>query len=56
MQSGRRGDLIVHIQVVIPEKLSADQRKHFEALRDLLPADNQPKDKSFLDKIRDFLG
>jgi len=56
VQSGRRGDLIVHIQLVTPEKLSSEQRKHFEALRDLLPADNQPKDKNFLDKIRDFLG
>ncbi|MBI1352741.1 MAG: molecular chaperone DnaJ [Acidobacteria bacterium] len=54
VNSGRRGDLIVHIKVVTPEKLTKEQRKHFEALRDLLPADHKPSEKGFLERFKEF--
>jgi len=54
VNSGRRGDLIVHVRVRTPEKLSSEQRKHFEALAELLPTDHEPKEKGFFDKVLDF--
>jgi molecular chaperone DnaJ len=50
-----RGDLYVHIEVRVPTKLSRDQKKLFEQLRDTLPTENEPKDKGLLDKLRDYL-
>jgi molecular chaperone DnaJ len=50
-----RGDLYVHIEVRIPTKLSRDQKKLFEQLRDTLPAENEPEDKGLFDKLRDYL-
>jgi molecular chaperone DnaJ len=53
--SGRgRGDLYVHIDVQVPKKLTKEQRRLFEQLRDLLPADNLPHQKSVFEKVRDF--
>ena len=54
VSGGRRGDLIVHIRVVTPEKLSREQREHFEALLDLLPADHQPNRRGFFDKVKEI--
>lgn len=54
VNSGRRGDLIVHVRVRTPEKLTSEQRKHFEALAELLPTDHEPKEKGFFDKVLDF--
>jgi molecular chaperone DnaJ len=52
-QSGR-GDLFVHVDVRVPTKLSREQRKLFEQLRDLLPAENEPEEKGLLDKVKDY--
>jgi molecular chaperone DnaJ len=52
--SGRRGDLIVHLRVVVPEKLTKQQRERFEELAKLLPVDHQPSEKGFIDKMKDF--
>jgi molecular chaperone DnaJ len=53
--SGRgRGDLYVHIDVQVPKKLTKEQRRLFEQLRDLLPADNVPHQKSVFEKVRHF--
>jgi molecular chaperone DnaJ len=49
-----RGDLLVHLDVRIPTRLTREQRKLFEQLRDTLPAENQPRDKSLLDKVKDY--
>jgi molecular chaperone DnaJ len=49
-----RGDLYVHIDVQVPKKLTKEQRRLFEQLRDLLPADNLPHQKSVFEKVRDF--
>jgi molecular chaperone DnaJ len=54
VQTHGRGDLFVNIDVKIPTKLSREQRKLFEQLRETLPADNEPHEKSLLDKVKDY--
>ena len=41
MNSGGYGDLIVHIEVQTPKKMTKEQRKLIEQLRDLLPEGGQ---------------
>jgi DnaJ-class molecular chaperone len=51
---GGNGDLIVHVNVIVPTKLSRDQRKLLEELAASLG------EKSYrhspLDRVRDWLG
>jgi molecular chaperone DnaJ len=54
VQGRGRGDLIVHIDVRTPTKLSRDQRQLLEQLRDTLPVDNAPHEKGLLDKVKDY--
>ena len=54
VQSGRRGDLVVHIKVVVPSKLTKEQRKYFESLLEVLPVDNSPTEKGIFDKVKDY--
>jgi molecular chaperone DnaJ len=54
LNSHARGDLIVHIEVRVPEKLTREQRKMFEQLRDALPAENEPKEKGLFEKVKDY--
>ena len=54
LRSGRRGDLVVHVKVVIPDKLTKAQRKLFEQLLEELPTDNAPMEKGVFEKVRDF--
>ena len=54
VNSGRRGDLIVHLRVATPTKLTREQKRLFEDLMDLLPADNQPTEKGVFEKVKDF--
>ncbi len=49
------GDLIVHIEVQTPRKLTKDQRKLVEQLKETLPEGGQPADKGILDKLKDYL-
>ncbi len=49
-----RGDLIFHIKVVVPAKLSREQRRLFEQLLEVLPADNRPSEKGLLDRVKDY--
>jgi molecular chaperone DnaJ len=56
VNSRARGDLYVHVDVQVPKKLSREQRKLFEELRNLLPTDNVPHEKSVFEKVRDFFG
>jgi len=44
----------VHISVKVPQKLTRDQRRLLEELRDVLPAENEPEEKSILDKVKDY--
>jgi molecular chaperone DnaJ len=50
-----RGDLYVHVEVKIPTRLTRDQRKLLEQLRDTLPVDNAPAEKSLFEKVKDYL-
>ena len=54
VNGGGRGDLYVHIGVKVPAKLTREQRKLFEQLRDTLPVENQPTEKSLLGKVKDY--
>ncbi|HZT31515.1 MAG TPA: molecular chaperone DnaJ [Bryobacteraceae bacterium] len=49
-----RGDLYVHVQVQIPTRLSREQRKLFEQLRETLPVENEPAEKGLFDKVKDY--
>jgi molecular chaperone DnaJ len=49
-----RGDLFVHIDINIPAKLTREQRKLFEQLKDTLPVENRPAEKSLLEKVKDY--
>src|SRR5262245_33281312 len=52
-----RGDLLVTARVVIPHKLSAEQRKLIEQLSKTLPIPEiKAKDKSFFGRMKDILG
>jgi molecular chaperone DnaJ len=54
LQGSGRGDLFVHMDVRVPTKLTREQRKLFEQLRETLPAENEPHDKGILDKVKDY--
>ncbi|HEV2444581.1 MAG TPA: molecular chaperone DnaJ [Candidatus Sulfopaludibacter sp.] len=54
LNGGGRGDLNVHIDVKIPSKLSREQRKLLEQLRDTLPVDNAPTEKGLFEKVKDY--
>src|SRR5579864_2846345 len=49
-----RGDIVVHIDVSTPAKLTRDQKKLFEQLRDTLPTDNKPAEKGIFEKVKDY--
>jgi molecular chaperone DnaJ len=55
--SKHRGDLHVTVRVVIPTRLTGEQRKLFEQLAKSLPTvETGSRDKSLLDRIKDALG
>jgi molecular chaperone DnaJ len=54
LQGSGRGDLFVHIDVRIPSKITREQRKLFEQLRETLPAENEPHEKGIIDKVKDY--
>ena len=49
-----RGDLYVHVEVQIPTRLTRDQKKLLEQLRESLPVDNAPAEKGLFDKVKDY--
>lgn len=49
-----RGDLYVHVNVQIPTRLTREQRKLLEQLRESLPVDNAPAEKGLFDKVKDY--
>ncbi|HUG55080.1 MAG TPA: molecular chaperone DnaJ [Vicinamibacteria bacterium] len=52
-----RGDHHVSVRVVVPTKLTAEQRKLVDQLGKSLPSpEEQEKDRSFLGKVKDILG
>jgi len=54
LNGGGRGDLFVHVDVKIPTKLSREQKKLLEQLRDTLPVENEPQEKGLFDKVKDY--
>jgi molecular chaperone DnaJ len=54
VQGRGRGDLVVHIDVRIPSKLTRDQRKLFEQLAETLPISNDPHEKGLFEKVKDL--
>jgi molecular chaperone DnaJ len=53
---GRHGDLRVVVNVVIPRKLSKEQRRLAQALADSMTAENLRTDDSLLGKLKRMLG
>jgi molecular chaperone DnaJ len=56
LNSRARGDLYVHLDVQVPKKLTREQKRLFEELMSVLPAENMPHEKSVFEKVRDFFG
>ncbi|MCU1261617.1 MAG: Chaperone protein DnaJ [Bryobacterales bacterium] len=49
-----RGDIVVHVDVRTPGKLTREQRKIFEQLAQTLPADNEPNEKGLFERVKDY--
>jgi molecular chaperone DnaJ len=54
LNGGGRGDLFVHIEVKVPTRLTREQRKLLEHLRESLPVDNAPTEKGLFEKVKDY--
>jgi molecular chaperone DnaJ len=54
VNTSRRGDLIVHVNIHVPDKITKEQRKHFEALLLTLPAAEKPSRQGFFDRVKEF--
>lgn len=54
LQGSGRGDLVVHVDVKTPTRLSREQRRLFEQLRETLPEENEPNEKGLLDKVKEY--
>jgi molecular chaperone DnaJ len=52
LRSGRRGELRVVVNVVVPRRLSAEQRELMESLQETLTEENLRSDESMLSKLR----
>ena len=55
---GGRGDLYIVVRVVIPSKVSREQRRVLEQLGQSLKVENKPVERtsSFFDKVKDIFG
>jgi len=51
-----RGDIVVHLEVRVPTRITREQKKLFEQLLAALPAENEPEEKGLLDKVKDWAG
>jgi len=38
----------------VPTKLTREQKRLFEELRDTLPAENEPAEKGLFDKVKEY--
>jgi len=56
--TGRKGDLYIHIRVATPAKLTRDQKKMFEQLGETLDKENRPatRNSSLFERVRDIFG
>lgn len=55
---GGRGDLYVNVQVVVPSKLTREQKRVLEQLGQTMKVENKPAERSssFFDKVKDIFG
>jgi len=55
---GGRGDLYVHVRVVVPSKVTREQRRMLESLGETMKVENKPVERSssFFDKVKDIFG
>lgn len=54
VQGHGRGDLIVHIDVKIPTRLTREQKKLFTELGGSLPVNNEPHEKGLFEKVKNY--
>jgi molecular chaperone DnaJ len=54
LRGGARGDILVHVDVRVPVRLTREQRKLFEQLLETMPAENEPREKGLMDKVKDY--
>src|SRR5215469_6370376 len=54
LRGGRPGDLIVHVRVITPRRLTKRQEELFHELEEIDGTEVPPERKSFLDRIREF--
>jgi molecular chaperone DnaJ len=56
--NGARGDLYVNIHVVTPSKLTREQRRLLEELRQTLPEESRPaqRNSTLFEKVKDIFG
>ena len=54
INGGARGDLYIHVLVNVPSRLTREQRKLLEQLRETLPVNNAPAEKGLFEKVKDY--
>jgi len=54
LNGASRGDIIVHVDVHVPSRLSREQRRLLEQLQETLPVDNAPAEKGLFEKVKDY--
>lgn len=54
LQSASKGDILARVQVEVPTRLNAEQRKALETFAELCGEDNTPIHKSFTDRLKDL--
>ncbi|MBI4876640.1 MAG: molecular chaperone DnaJ [Acidobacteria bacterium] len=54
LRGSGRGDIVIHVEVRIPARLSREQKKLFEELLESLPTENEPQEKGLFDKVKDY--
>jgi molecular chaperone DnaJ len=56
VRSNSPGDLICHVVVETPVKLSAKQKELLREFESLSQQNNNPKAQSFMDRVKEFFG
>lgn len=54
LRGGGRGDQLVRIKVVVPEKLNEKQKEALRKFADISKDNINPEEKSFMNKVKDF--
>jgi molecular chaperone DnaJ len=54
VHTGRKGDLLVRVQIEVPTKLNAQQKENLQAFTESIGEENSPLHESFLEKAKRF--